>query len=649
MKTHHKISLLALAFVLPYIIGWAFPDDWWATHHLAFLPAPWNYLLFSSALIVLFLGLFIKSLPTKKLTFNHWSISLAFGIVVGFLCYQFPIASDNYGNARSFVPYLPQTVETLPDSFWAKLFSFELKPGNGRWGVFHFFTLIAYLFKTTYQDVFLWVNAVCGGLFVFTWLRFVAHNVQNTTWKLAISIAGVTSPFLLIFFGHIETYAPLYLILLWYLILLVKQLETKNHYLFIPLLILLLLGIRFHTLMYFLFPSLVLALINQWKGNAAWFQKLTTLKGLLLWLFIPVCIAGLILYFFILRDHNDPRFLDGDIPDIERLFLPIISPEAPLDKYNLQSWNHTFDFINAILHWSPALLFLIVACLVFYRKSLKQSLPLNILIYTLLLFASFLFMINPLLSMPMDWDLFVFPTPLIMVIALLLVRGAQNESVTSSIPLGALSIVLLAAPIFIVNAQPKAHSQRQDTVGVHVYKTYYAHSASLILEALNMLPMSTKHYMQRKQILIEKLEPLAQPGIDRKYAELLTDDGLIKWHNLGQLNAAKADFQKALYYSPDYYENWYYLARINLEMGNPQTAYQNALQLLNIPSVKLNPDVLRLLIKCTLEIGNYQEAMHYCEGYVKVSNAGDVGLVNEILARLKAGENVDELQYQLTL
>lgn len=615
MKLQHKISLVALLFMLPYVLGWLFPEPWWATHHLAFMQTPWNYIILITSFLLLGLSVFLK----PKLAFHirqHWIVSLAISVVFGALCYGFPVAVDIYGNARSLIPFMDKTVTELPDNFISDLFHFELASGNGRWGVFHAFTCISYVFGATYKSVFIWVNAICGGLFVFTWLLWIKTRITDPMWRATLSIAGVASPFFLIFFGHIETYAPLYLIMLWYLILLAKQLENRNAYLLIPITILLIVSIRFHNLMNMMLITYLLAVLHQFAGTNNWIRKLEKMKGLLVWIFTPICIAGLILYFFILGDHKDPRFLDGGEPDIERLFLPIISPEPPLDKYNLQSWNHIFDYINAILHWSPAVLFLVTVCLVFYRKKLRGSIALNTIALGLLVFMTFFFVFNPLMSMPIDWDLLVFPTPMLMVIAVLMVEKVQYEQATANLTLTSLAIAVLTIPLFVVNASRSALSYRMEKVGVHIYKTYYAHSSTRLLEALGMIPDNLELYMERKQNLIKELEPYAQPGVDRKYAELLADNAIIKWRNYNQLEAAKADFQRALYYSPDYHDNWVSLAMINLELDNPKAAHQNILQVANIEEYSNSKLVLELLIRSAIGTGKYDEAAKYSETYL---------------------------------
>ena len=67
------------------------------------------------------------------------------------------------------------------------------------------------------------------------------------------------------------------------------------------------------------------------------------------------------------KDYNDPRTLT-DFKDIDRLFLPVFSPEPPLDRYNLFSLNHILDYLNMMLMWSPAALFLIAYAFIFKKQ-----------------------------------------------------------------------------------------------------------------------------------------------------------------------------------------------------------------------------------------------------------------------------------------
>lgn len=642
MKPRHKIALIALLFILPYILGWIFPEPWWATHYLAFLPTPLSYVFicFSGSML---LGAFLLKPQFKLPNISHWFLDLLLAIGFGALCYYFPIAVDNYGNARSLVPHAEHIVLELPEGIWNDLATFKLVSGNGRWGVFHVYTLIAYALELTYKDVFIWAGVVCGAAFVFTWLRFVKSRISNPVWKIALSIAGVISPFYLIFFGHIETYAPLYLILPWYFILLAKQIETKNPYLFIPLLILLVVGIRFHNLMNLFIPTLLLAGLNQLYSESVWFQKVTTFKGIFVWLLMPIAIAGLILYFFILGDHNDPRSLEGDVPDIERMFLPIISPDPPLDKYNLQSWNHISDFINSLLHWAPALLFLVGVVLVLYRKRLTHSTVTNIILFGLLVLVAFLFMFNPLMSMPFDWDLFVFPTPVLMVLAVLLVQNIQHEPIGVNLIPATLSIAILCVPLYMVNASRDMLSYRVESVGVHMYKTYYAHSSMRLLQAIGMIPDDLELYMKRKHELLSKLEPYAQPGIDKKYAELLTDDAIVKWRSYDQPEEAKDDFLRALYYYPEYPDNWYNLFMLNLSLGKPEIANEYLTRLATVEEYNAIMPYLKMHV--AFELGNYNEALEHYENVRIVF--GEDTTIEEIIMRLQANEPIDDLLLQL--
>ena len=169
-------------------------------------------------------------------------------------------------------------------------------------------------------------------------------------------------------------------------------------------------------------------------------------------IYIPICFVGAFLYFFVFQDYKDPRLLQ-DFRDIDRLFLPLLSPAPPLDRYNLFSINHIFDYFNIMMLWSPPALFLLVIIGLFYRKQINWKTPQIVITgLTFLLFTTFLFMINPLFSMPMDWDLFSLPAPILLIFVLALLKDVQPTNLAGKILPGCLALAILSLPTFIVNA-----------------------------------------------------------------------------------------------------------------------------------------------------------------------------------------------------
>ncbi|MGD1844185.1 MAG: hypothetical protein ACFB10_02210 [Salibacteraceae bacterium] len=429
-STSFGISVWAAFFLLLFGWGWLSPEAMWGVHSLAF---------FSNGLALLVFALVVGGyfFPTSKFTFLStanisstvwWILSAGLVLLFGWLSYQFPIADDYYGNARSFLPDLDKIATELPEDYWQKVFSLDIKPGNGRWGVYQLIILCSYLLELDYYQTFRWVNTLFGMGFLLVWSRLVLKKLQRTPWRLLFLFIGGASPFLLVFFGHIEAYAPVYFLLVVWCWALERTISTRNKRWWLVLLLINLVSLRFHTLAVLLMPSVLLAGIAQFSGNTSIGVKLKTTRGTLLWMGLPIAVVGLIGYFFVFEDHQDPRALTMDTRDIDRLFLPIISPEAPLDRYNLWSWNHLLDFANALLFWSPAALFLLGSlCIHFKGKIPWNDSGIRLISFALLLFLAMLFMVNPLLSMPMDWDLFCYPATRLMVLSLRVVHRLEPQ------------------------------------------------------------------------------------------------------------------------------------------------------------------------------------------------------------------------------
>ncbi len=572
---------------------------------------------------------------------------LAISIGLGLLFFHFPMVSDYYGNARSFLPLVDEVVEQLPHDFVSDLFSLRFEAGQGRQGVMLLYTWLSYVFQVPYQQIFLVSNAVCGGLFIFVWLTAVERRVKNPAWRMALSIAGICSPFLLVFLGHIETYAPLYLLLLIAMLSISQWVRTKQVRWLVLLVLLQLVGIRFHMLMTLTLPATALLIAHQYASHLLP-AKILHLKGLLQWIFLPTCLVGLWAYFFLLGDHKDPRTLDH-VNDIERLFLPIISPPAPLDKYNLLSLNHIFDFGLNIIGWSPAILFIFGVCTLSNRwKKVKERLDFAMILLSFLLITAFLFMFNPLLSLPMDWDLFAFPFPLLLALVLMLAEEIGDEGTQANVLLKVVAFALLGLPTFFVHNAIPALSDRMEQVGLHVYRTYYLHSSTYLLYALQMVPNDLPLYKDRKRELIRQLRPEALPGKDKHYGLLLTDSGILAYRADNDFAAAHRYFLEALSYDPGELENVRWLVRTSSSMQDFDAAVKYADRLVE----QAYPDTLTSLqvgLHAALLADQKTKALQYAAAYLQRQPAHNLiqqvreGLLqNEdrrALARLMEGLN----------
>lgn len=646
--TDSGIRVVSIGFLSFYFLGVLFPEAWWGTHYLAFLPPFLKYSLLALASLITLVPAFEKVANAftngdgkNSARFGSLLI-ISIGILWGTLFHQFPIVKDAYGTAFVSRAFVHEKVETLPEDFFDRLFSFAASPSHGRTGRRQLVTITAWFGDLTYEEAFRRIDTICGVLFVMIWLFYVQRSLHRRVWQFILGLAGLTAPFLQIFFGHIETRAPISLLILVWVIGISRQLETKSPTLLWSLLILLVIGVRFHAFLVLLTPGWLLAFLSHYFHGQPISKQLLTSKGGLLWIYLPICAIGASLYFFVFEDYKDERLLQH-VRDIDRLFLPLLAPDPPLDRYNLISLNHIFDFFNAVLHWSPPILFVVVCVVLFYRKKIDwRRQQVAVLGLTLLLFITLLFMINPLASPPMDWDLFSMPAPVLLVFTLLLVKQIQNADLGQKVLPGCVALSLLSTPIFAVNASVKSHSYRLENVGIHVYRTYYEHAGTIIHYALGMIEDNLELYLHRKEKILKKLENEAIPGNDVKYAMLLTDSGFYYLRDKQEFARARDYFRRASDYAPNYGINLVYLMEVNFELQDFHAAYENARQLIQLE----HPDkrtALRFGIHCALEAELFAKAKEHCKAYLR--NFPEDALVRTIFDRLRTNSNVEELRF----
>ena len=630
-------TITGILFVSFFILGNLFPDVWWGTHHLFFLPL-------SQQLILVVIGLWILWILWKKhlidllieLSLTNSNIFII-GLLIGLIYWFFPIASDNYGEAGNYRKYLSVVAHQLPEDFWRPFFVFDLKPETGRNIQLALITFVSWCFHINYETAFKILDTVFGIGFVWTWLKLVRYQITSKSWQTILAIAGLTAPFTLVYFGHIDTYANVFLGLLTWLFCLIKLFNTSHKKWLWWLIGLYVLNVKLHPLNVLLTPGLILAFI--WWNRKSW---LFTYRRIGLFFGLPILITGLILYFLVFEDHNDPRIL-RNITDFDRLFLPLFSPSPPLDRYNLFSINHFFDFLNVLLLWCPPILFLTIAIIMSYKKSIPRNNPLVLILVSLLvLYTSFLFTINPLVTMPMDWDLFSFPVPILLVLILVLFSHLEKQQIT--LPryflLPMVVLIWFSLPVFMVNCNATSLSKRLESVGLWIFRSYYEKAPEYIYYAHNLVKQDKETATLQKKTIVEKLEPYAIPKLDINYATLLTDLGAHYYVN-NEYKLAYETLQKGPYYYPNHRDNRLYLLQTKFALKRFKEASEDAKKLveLNHPTAQKS---LRIAIHVGLEARKYKLVETYADKYLNKYPSDSTILT--IKNRIRNNENIDELK-----
>ncbi len=669
---------MAGLFLLFPLAGLLSPELWWGSHFLNFLPTYWIVICFGLAVGLIglsFLPKFQLTIPRIKNKWVYRGFAILIALLAAILFHSFPMANDPYGDAFLYFPLLEIEAETLDPDIFGRLFTMDLEPGQGRRALLRVMTIVSHWTHLTYREAYLWLGTITGFAYVLSWLLFVRSWFQSTGLRFLGAVIALGTPMIQVYFGHIESYGLVVLILSWWAMALFHFLKNPNVRAGWVLLFLWLIGFRFHSFFLLLLPVLLLAYLNPLLHRESKLNKILTFKGMLSMVYLPLTILGLLAYFFVFKDHTDPRSLD-DIKNIQRLFLPLVPPEAPLDRYNLLSGWHLFDYLNMVLFWSlPAWTF-ILATVLGARRTINWNRPELVLsLLGLLLMASMLFMMNPLFSMPFDWDLFCIAVPLLVAFVFSLGRQLEhpvsldasgevaqtttiqtieaqttttqtsknNSSQTSWIRkaiLPTLALSLFTLPVISVNADESAQSQRIEFAGKHVFKSYHLHSTRFLLFSLNFPQVAPQVHLAREEKIVAELEPYAYSGNDGQYLELLVNCANMAYNLNHDPKKGAKYYLMAEKYGAMRAGDVYNLMYAHLDMKEYPQAQARAQLLLSVNYPNREQALLHT-IWTSLEAGDYPTASQSAGIYLKENpKAAKMG---EVIRRIEENDRVGEL------
>lgn len=632
--------IIVLSFLTIYACGELLPDYFWSTHFIHFTSPVFKISILLSTLWLCYK--IVSSKNNDKFASKAFNIDLkAIGIisfVFMILTIVFAVVKDFYGDSYRFNSFLTKIPKIIPEGTNQKFFSYKLTPWAGEGTILAMVTYIAYYLQITYKTAFVIFNSIFGALFVFTWLHFINHFFTVYRWKIILALAGISAPFVLQFFGHIEIYSPIVFMHLLFGYLTFLYIKTEKKQLLWILVIVLLVNLKLHSVSLLMIPSMLLLLWKQIRGNYPSYKQI--------WYFIivPIILMGTILYFFVLQDHIDDRSLQKTAMAFDHTFLPLFSPEAPLDNYNLLSFNHIFDFFSLLFIWSPIALLIFFFIVFTQRKKIKWNTPeIQLSGLSLFLYILFFFMVNPLLSMPIDWDLFSIPAPLLLLFIGSICIQLEKENTIFSIKLLYASILLtvLSLPVFVMHQSEESLSHRLENVAVRIYSTYYEWAAKTADNAFSIGPEAHANRMKRGEHLLVKLKPQTQKGIDYEFSSLLIDQGRYYLRVLKEPKRALILFNDAQLYSEA--KN---AKLLSLEAYFLLNDYENALKVskelvqLQFPSAK---KAIKMNIHCSLEAGVYNETFEASKTYLK--NWPEDTTVKEVFQRISKNDRVRELKF----
>lgn len=646
---HLQVTSITMVILLLYLIALIIPDNFWGLHYPAFLSGGkgWMIVLFAIG-FTLFAHKysFWESLTSKNTGVNNWIWIIALTIISGFVFYQLPIYKDVYGDALKIIPSPDFIISEFTEANAQALSSFDftnLKLGTDT--TVSISIWLSYSRDIELQEAFRLIGLVSGMGYVFFMLATAFRVAKDSQQRMLFAFLIVGSPIVLNFCGHIEIYAPVLFLLAVFWFVLVLFFEKPSWFNGAIVLLVCFANIKFHItgIMTFMIFAMALAVVLfKSKGIALTWKKFgASVIGVFM-------VIGFSIYAFVTKSIFGTRiYTEDNLTDA--IFLPVKTPDpAPYDRYNLFSWNHIFDYFNMIFLWSALALIVIIVALVFKRRSIPWNKPLVLVSgLSLICYVLVFFVLNPLLSMPTDWDLMSIPAIALIIFAISIVSGVETEekekrTFASQLLAPGVGLCAIGLSGMFVNANQESEANRVITYGKYNFKTYWIGSSTSIMEGIYLKDSKEEQFSELNKA-VKELKPYAVQGNDIQYAEILNRMGFYHQYVLKDLNEAhrwyllseKAD--KRLLSNIESLTVSYFIRQDFLKAN----AYAANLIYNKYPN---ESKALRMGIHISLEAGDYNASKRYCEQLLTV-NPEDV-FIREILHLLNTEEDKSKIKFR---
>jgi Tfp pilus assembly protein PilF len=400
--------------------------------------------------------------------------------------------------------------------------------------------------------------------------------------RLLMFVGLISGGYALLFFGYFESY-PIFVatVMLFGLTGLLVATGRCNRFWILPPLIL---AGFFHIFAMGLVPSAAYLLLRDTPlGRRAGRWPLKT-RGILV--ASVVVVSALILWYFCSIDYF-----------IRFTIVPPVEDRFTVNGYTMFSLKHLLDYANLLLVLLPALPFLVwvmtqkgaigTSATVGARFLIRLAIPLLVMV----------FIFNPGLGMPRDWDLFSFAgVPLTILLFYVALSGGEKSH--------GRTVALLSIALNLIILGPRVATQVSPEKGLAVFDSYarldVARSVSGRFWVLKYLDERGDR-VEHERRAIENRNALPQEGAVMTAVSLLEQ---------GRVSEAKAELYRAIAIAPCYEYAWYNLGNIYLNTGQ----LDSALVTLRIADAMLpfRPSVYERLGQIYSALGRWDDAEKYC-------------------------------------
>lgn len=311
------------------------------------------------------------------------------------------------------------------------------------------------------------IISIASGVAFLTAVGFFAGRLFERTSDRLLFLVGLASGgYMLLYFGYVEYYSLFVLSVLVFTLtgLLVARGEA-NRWLMLPLLAL---AIFFHILGVTLIPAAIYLLVIRTRaGHAFARMKLTSRVAMAL----AMAVVLLVVFHHFYTNSYYFRFA----------FVPLFSNRFTVEGYTLFSLRHLADIMNLLILLLPGLLVMVALLPVFSTEAVLRKKEYRYLLLLTLSVWGAVFVLDPKLGMPRDWDLFSFvgvPLAVLAYYFLLNNRRAVKPYLTLS---------LLCVISGLLTLIPRAVSQTQQDIAIAHFRSYMALDRMKSLNARRVL------------------------------------------------------------------------------------------------------------------------------------------------------------------
>lgn len=315
-------------------------------------------------------------------------------------------------------------------------------------------------------------------------------------------------------------------------------------------------------------------------------------------------------------------------------FVPLVDSRIAVAGYFLFSWPHLIDFLNLIVIVAPGSLVFLASSIGGLKNALKSDIAgirfLLIVAISMLIVA---FVVNPMLGMPRDWDLFAaggVPITVLIYYCILSPHNSRARAVSSMAII--LSATLLMSRAAII-ASPKT--------GIQFARDY------IVLDPEKNRTLGFTY----ARVVSERYGPDSILGVQKQFEGLWPDDGLadsgITIMLDGDYTRASGYFERALQLNPLNYDAWANLGRCLVY----QSQFDSAVVTMRIAS-GLNPyssEIATMRGFAELYAHNYDEARDELLKGRKLDTANSAALIGLVELAKSVEDTLVRLAYLDTL